>query len=295
MTDVVDADRQELLDELSKPFLAAWRDFKIASGAVRKCLIDDERCGYQGKMLNGEGEPVPPHQEAARLYTDFEREEGDDPKRSNVGFGVIVISTKAFCAIEKLNEAKTAVIEALDELKHQNHVTLEEIKAHVGLSRLHYYKVLRPVKGLPGQRPESIGLSVEQKIDIERRTVEECRELLKDFGELQPHIQVQLDALRRLEPGEMLAYVFESNNLRVTANVSFPKNPNTGIRERGKLRSVMPFYVVSQTPDWAPAIKLPRYVKLTDRIERQERSDRRIEPDPFLPSIHVHRYSPKQA
>lgn len=295
MTDAVDAERQQLLDELSQPFVAAWRDYKIASGAVRKCLIDDERCGYQGEMVNEDGDPVPPHQEAARLYTDFEREEGVDPKRSNIGFGVIVISTKTFCAIEKLNEAKEAVITALDELKLQKAVTLEEIKAHAGLARLHYYKVLRPVKGLPGQRPESIRLSIEQKIDIERRTVEECRELLKDFGELQPHIQVQLDALRSLQPGEMLAYVFESNNLRVTANVSFPKNPHTGLREHCKLRSVMPFYVVSQTPDWAPAIKLPRYIKLADRIERQERSDRRIEPDPFLPSIHVHRYSPKRA
>ena len=276
--------------ELIEPLQAAWREYQMARGAVRKNLVDDERAGYQGMALDEDGEPANPHELASQLYTDCEREDGDDPKRSNHAFGVIVVSTKTQTSFEYLNRTKADLIAVLDDLKGHPKYSLESIKAAAGLTRFHYYKIKRPVKGLSGERPESVRLSIEQKIDVGKRSVEECMELLEEFDTTQMHIQVQLDALRRVPRSEPLAYVFETSNMRILANVSFPKDPNTGRRRHMKLRSVMPFYVTSQTPDWAPAIKLPSAVRLEERVERKERKDRRIDPTPFLPSIHVHRY-----
>jgi hypothetical protein len=291
-TAVVDKpDELKIPEDILAPLKQAWRQYKQASGAVRTCLIDDERAGHSGSVINELGETVDAFGETARLYSDFEREEGDDAKRSNIAFGVVVVSHKTECAIHLLNEAKAAVIAAIDDAKKQTVFSIEAIKSAAGFPRLHYYKVLRPAKGFTGRMTESVRLSVEQKIDIERRTVEACREQLQEFGDHQPHIQIQLDLLNRLPPDEMLAYVFETQNLRVVANASFPKDPNTGIREHRKLRSVMPFYVVSNDPRAVPDIRLPTYVRLEDRLERKERSDRKIDPEPFLPSIHVHRYT----
>lgn len=291
MTPTSSADEKSVPTDVMAPLKLAWRAYTIACGAVQKCLIDDERMGYAGSVINELGQEVSAFGETARLYTDHEREEGDDAKRSNIGFGVVVISLKSHAAIELLNKAKAGVIEALDEAKLNTAFSIEAIKSAAGVSRLHYYKVLRPVKGFPGDRPESVRLSIEQKVDIERRTVETCRDLLQELGDHQYHIQIQLEALSRLPESEMLAYVFETQNLRIVANASFPKCPNTGTRAHQKLRSVIPFYVVSQDPGWEPFIKLPKYVRLDERIERKQRSDRRICPDPYLPSIHVHRYT----
>lgn len=285
------AEEKTVPADVMAPLKSAWRSYKIACGAVQKCLIDDERLGYAGAVINELGQEVSAFSETARLYTDYEREEGDDPKRSNIGFGVVVVSLKTHGAIELLNKAKAGVIDALDDAKQNTAYSLAAIKSAAGIARLHYYKVLRPVKGFSGDQPESVRLSIEQKVDIERRTVETCRELLQDLGDHQYHIQIQLEALGRLPESEMLAYVFETQNLRIVANASFPKCPETGTRGHKKLRSVIPFYVVSQDPGWEPFIKLPKYVRLDERIERKHRSDRRICPDPYLPSIHVHRYT----
>ncbi|WP_372997780.1 hypothetical protein [Marinobacter sp.] len=286
-----DKTSEDVPSELVDPLKAAWREYKAACGAVKANLVNDERAGYQGQALTEDGEPANPHELASQLYTDCEREDGDDPKRSNHAFGVIVVSPKTQASFEFLNRTKADLIAVLDDLKGHPKHSLESIKAAAGLTRIHYYKIKRPVKGLGGERPESVRLSIEQKIDVGKRTVDECMELLEDFDTTQIHIQAQLDALRRLKPSEPLAYVFETSNMRIMANVSFPKYPaKTGLRRHAKLRSVMPFYVTSHNPDWAPAIKLPSAVRLEDRVERKERKDRRIDPTPFLPSIHVHRY-----
>ncbi len=275
---------------LTRQLLDAWRDYKVACSAVQKCLIDDERMGYQGQAIDHDGVPVNAFSTAAKMYTEFEREAGDDARRSNIAYGVIVVSSKTQGAIELLNKTKKALTEVIQDLKNHGDVTLEAIKASAKLTRLHYFKILRPVKGLDGHRPESVRLSVEQKIDTQRRTVDECMEKLEEFGAIQPHIQVQLDALAKIKKTEHLAYVYETQNVRCVANISFAKHRVTNRREHTKLRSVMPFYVVSQDPEWAPDIRLPSTVRLEDRLARQERSDRKIDPQPFLPSLHVHRY-----
>lgn len=276
--------------ELIDPLKAAWREYQMARGAVKRNLVDDERAGYQGTAMTESGEPANAHELAAQLYTDCEREDGDDAKRSNHAFGVIVVSPKTQASFEYLNRAKADLIAVLDQLKQHPQHSLESIKAAAGIARIHYYKIKRPIKGLRGERPESIRLSIEQKIDVGKRTVEECMELLQEFDTTQMHVQVQMDALRQIPRSEPLAYVYETSNMRVLANVSFAKDPNTGIRRHTKLRSVMPFYATSQTPDWAPDIKLPSAVRLEERVERKERRDRRIDPTPFLPSLHVYRY-----
>jgi len=285
-----DKDLESVPDDLKAPLIEAWRDFQVARGAVRKNLIDDERAGYQGCGVNASGETVSAHGLASELYTDCEREDGDDAKRSNHGFGVIVVSPKTAGALHLLNEAKSQMIYVLDNLKAQQVFPLEAIKSAAGISRIHYYKIKRPAKGFESDRIESIRLSIEQKIDVGKRTIEECEDLLERYDVSQPHIQVQLDLLSRLPRDEPLAYVFETTNVRIVANASYPKDPNTNRREHFKQRSVMPFYVVSDDPAWAPEIKLPQHMTLEDRVARKERRDRRINPDPLLPSIHVHQY-----
>jgi len=285
-----DKDLESIPEDVKAPLLAAWREFQIARGAVRANLIDDERIGYGGKAVDANGQPVSAHGIAAELYTDCEREDGDDAKRSNHAFGVIIVSPKTAAAIALLNEAKAHMIEVIDQLKAQQTYSLEVVKAAAGLTRIHYYKIKRPVKGFSGGRLESVRLSIEQKIDVKSRTVEECEELLEGFDTSQTHIQTQLSILRRMPPATPLAFVFESTSLRILANASYPKDPQTNRREHLKLRSVMPFYVVSENKDWAPEIKLPSHVTLEERIARKERRDRRINPDPLLPSIHVHSY-----
>lgn len=154
----------------------------------------------------------------------------------------------------------------------------------MGLARLHLKQCYRIVPVLD-KVPTKMSWTWANTRAIKRITPEEALLLLKKKGS-DLGIQRQMEKVISLPKGEQLAIVQElAPHLRT--NLVFG-DKTSGI-ERRMIKGSLPVFFPANEMTAPPSFKPPK-TKHIKNIHRQSRTDQKLDPEPFLPAIHAHRY-----
>lgn len=235
--------------------------------------------------------------QAASLYTDIWYRDGQDGRTTITQHGMIGASADLIQATLRLNSAKTdfqalatryRLSQSADTLQllHRRSETIAAMLHRHGASRLHLKQCYRQIPVFE-TCPSRIGFSwYSSGRSIRKLTPREAEEKLLQLDTSQPHIQIQLQAVGQLRPGDMLAQV--QNQVPVMRANPVWKHKDGTLRKA--LNTSLPIIIAlnSDNPT-LPAYNEPPLTPPEAR-SRVERSDLKIDPQPFLPSIRVHRY-----
>ncbi len=231
--------------------------------------------------------------------------DGQDPHETIRCTALIGASAETLACVESVNQAKQALQTALHAMdgihvKVQDPATGEWVMkplikialASLGHPRLHRRQATRRLEILE-RAPSSASFTWARLRKVQRITVEEARAMLqeqieKTAGRIIQH-QRDLDRLQALQADEPLAIV-EAPHLHPKVNLAWVVKTEHGTETiRGMRRAVVPIFYPSHSG--AP---LPRLRPLPEAPpapgSRLRRSDVLVEDEPFLPSIHIHRY-----
>lgn len=236
---------------------------------------------------------------AIQVYRALWYQDSQDGRATLTCPGIVGASAATLVAAHACNAAKeqfkTAVL-ALKELDraetrsamadlHQRWESVAIAMRRMGAARLNLKQAYRHAPLLE-RRPLKIGFTwSRQGRVIQRTSVATARRLLEQRVST-PSIQRELQQLAELSPDEMLARV-RSVCPHLRANIVFPQDA-TGQTPRRLMQAPLPIL----TP-LRPGEPLPEFVAVAPfppLQPRLRRADVRIEDEPFLPSIRVHRY-----
>ncbi|MDX2423621.1 MAG: DNA replication terminus site-binding protein [Amphritea sp.] len=236
-------------------------------------------------------------QQAAALYTDIWYQDGQDGRTTLSQHGIIGADAQLISATLQLNQAKanfqtlalryrlSQSTETLQEL-HQRSEKIAEILQRHGAARIHLKQCYRQIPLLQ-QCPSKIGFSwYTSGRSIRKLTPAEAEEKLLKMDTSQPHIQQQLQAVGNLRPGDMLAQIQPQVPV-MRANMMW-KEKDCVMRKAQNTSLPMIIALDSENPR-LPAYNEPPLTPPEAR-SRLERSDLKIDPHPFLPSLRAHRY-----
>ncbi len=235
--------------------------------------------------------------DACQLYCDIWYRDGQDGRTTISQHGLIGADASLIHLAHAVNTAKTLFkqhatgyrlsedCDLQQQLQHRSH-ELAALLNRQGVARLHLKQCYRHIPILD-RCPDKIGFSwYSSGRSIRKLTPQQALEKLLKMDTSQPHIQRQLDAVGRLGAGELLAQLQTqvpvmranmlwkqgSENMRQARNVSLPI-----LIPLDTELPVLPEY--NEPPLTPPAGR-----------SRQARSDLKIDPQPFLPSLRAHRY-----
>ncbi len=155
----------------------------------------------------------------------------------------------------------------------------------MGLARLHLKQCYRLIPTLL-KAPTKLSWTWANTRAIKRISQEEALQLLKKKGS-DLGIQRQMEKVLALPKEEKLAIVQElAPHLRT--NLVFGDKAS-GI-ERRMIKGSLPVFFPANEMTAMPAFKPPK-IKQIKNIHRQSRTDQKLDPEPFLPAIHAHRYA----
>ena len=170
----------------------------------------------------------------------------------------------------------------MEELYKRNDEVATAMR-RLGAARLNLKQAYRHVP-LLDKRPLKVGFTwSKQGRTIQRTTVAEARRLLERRSET-PQVLAELRRLAAIPEDEILARV-RSTSPHLRANIV-----SAGSEERERRLIQAPLPILVPLADHEP---LPDYVPVPPEPGGQvrlKRSDVRIEEEPFLPLIRVHRY-----
>jgi len=235
---------------------------------------------------------------AVGLYHALWYEDGQDGRETLTCPGIVGASPKTMEAAQACNAAKDdfkAAVLALKQLSKPAAAALmadlyrrnEEVALalkRMGAARLNLKQAYRHIPLLE-IRPIKIGFTwSKQGRVIQRTSVNEAKRLLERRRET-PQVQLELQRLTSITTTEVLARVRRiCPHLR--ANIVF-EHPVDGV-ERRLIQAPLPVLIPLKSGE-----HLPEFVPIPPEpigSLRLQRSDVRIEEDPFLPSIRVYRY-----
>ncbi len=229
---------------------------------------------------------------------DFWYENGQDGRATRPYVGLIAASLSLIDAIKDVNTAKEALQSRLREIKAMDdqiyaplkgsllhrHPHIKENIEGAGLARLNLKQAWRhiPVVTDPVRR---VHFSWYQSgRSIKRVSVQDAERQLMAMGSEKPHVKIQLQLLAGIPSSEPLAQIQPQAPL-VRANVFFDEGASV---ERVAMNVALPLFVLSESRT-LPFHNEPPESPVTER-NRTPRKDRKLEDDPFLRSIRVHRY-----
>jgi hypothetical protein len=250
---------------------------------------------------------------AVMLYQALWYEDGQDGRETLTCPGLIAASADTLKAAHYCNDAKDAFkasVLALKKLsKGQAEAVMTDLHARdrevalsmrrMGAARLNLKQAYRHIP-LLNTCPLKVGFTwSKQGRTIQRTTVAEARRLLEQRKD-SPQVRSELERLAQIPETEMLARV-RSVSPHLRANIVFPAHsagPENGEATQGAksddglvrrlMQAPLPILVPAQAggtlPDFIP---IPPEPVGSSRLKR---SDVRIEDEPFLPLIRVHRY-----
>ena len=236
-------------------------------------------------------------EQAASLYADIWYQDDQDGRTTRSQHGLIGANAELVsCAIE-LNTAKALfqklAIEyrlsqssELQQSLHHRTEKLAELLHRQGASRLHLKQCYRQIPVME-TRPIKIGFSwYTSGRSIRKLTPQQAEERLLKMDTSQSHIQLQLQAVGNLRPGDMLAQI-QTQVPVIRANMLWKQEEQMLRKARN---TSLPIIVALD--DENPS--LPEYneppLNPPETRSRLERSDLKIDPQPFLPSLRAHRY-----
>lgn len=236
---------------------------------------------------------------AVRIYRALWYEDDQDGRETLTCPGIVGVSRDTLAAAHACNAIKDDFKAAVLALKMVDRVEADAMMAdlhrrqesvttamrRMGAARLNLKQAYRHVPLLE-QRPLKIGFTwSRQGRVIQRTSVVAARRLLEQRVET-PQIRLELQRLAEVPNDETLARV-RSVCPHLRANIVFTATDGSGVRRR-LMQTPLPILVpLSQgelLPDFVPVMPEP---PVNPRLRR---ADVRIEDEPFLPSIRVHRY-----
>lgn len=243
------------------------------------------------------GETARTLQQAADLYTDIWYRDGQDGRTTISQHGLIGATPELIEATQKLNRAKADFqriatlyrVSESPELQHELYKRSETIAGLLhrqGASRIHLKQCYRQIPVFE-ICPAKVGFSwYTSGRSIRKLTPQEAEEKLLKMDTSQTHIQIQLQAVGQLRPGDMLAQIQKQVPV-MRANPVWKQKDNT--LRKAQNTSLPIIIALSSDNPTLPAYNEPP-LNPPEARSRVERSDLKIDPQPFLPSLRAHRY-----
>lgn len=236
---------------------------------------------------------------AGQVFEDVWYQDGQDGRETRSSFGLIAGDDALIEKAAYINTMKDSLKALVNQLQKQDKTQWRELKGELntrrnalreslhfsGLARLHLKQTWRHIPVID-RTPIRVGFNwYNSGRSIQKITQEQAQKALEKMDISSPHIQTQLSALGQLRPATPLAKV---QNLApvMRANVFFDDNMTP---DRLAMNVSLPLIFKASLDGKMPEHNEPPLTPPTER-QRAIRSDRRIEDDPFLPSIRVHRY-----
>lgn len=244
------------------------------------------------------GERITQLDQAAQLYADIWYRDGQDGRTTLSHYGLIGADSQLIELAQRTNQSKQQFQKLasryrlsehsdLQETLHRRSQELNRILNRQGASRLHLKQCYRLIP-IAEPRPERIGFSwYTSGRSIRKLTPAEAQDKLLKMDTSQPHIQQQLAAVGALRPGDMLAQI-QTQVPVMRANLVWKQDKQTVRQARNTSLPIL----VALTDDnpTLPAYNEPP-AKPPESRNRLERSDLKIDPQPYLPSLRAHRYN----
>lgn len=236
---------------------------------------------------------------AIQVYRALWYEDSQDGRETLTCPGIVGASPNTLIAARACNIAKDNFKRAVLTLKsfsqheikgilidlHQRWETVALAMRRMGAARLNLKQAYRHIPLLE-RRPLKIGFTwSKQGRVIQRTSVAAARRLLEQRVET-PQIRHDLQRLAELGSTEQLARV-RSVCPHLRANIVFAEMNNSGVSRR-LMQAPLPILVPLCAGE-----QLPEFVTVTPDPSanlRLRRADVRIEDEPFLPSVRIHRY-----
>lgn len=233
--------------------------------------------------------------------TDMWYHDGQDGRATRNYIGVVAADDALMTLAEEVNRCKDlfgAVItdirtalptDRLTAMRASLPLRPSAVNAHLcedGLARLHLKQCWRRVLIAPAPVARLRLAWYSNGRSIKRLSVQEAEKLLMKLDTSADHIRIQYQKLAALPSDEPLAQVQAQAPL-MRANLFFTEPLDDG-RQRQAMNIAMPLFVPS-VDGRLPHCNQPPAAPPETRT-RARRSDSRIDDEPWLPSIRVHRY-----
>lgn len=235
-----------------------------------------------------------------RALTDYWYQDGQDGRATRDHVGVVMAGETLLEHVHEVNRCKDAFATQLSAARKQHPAMISELKATLpfrhpvlhdhlkgsGMARLHLKQCWRrlPVADAPVSRIRLAWYSSGRS--IKRMSVAEVEARLARLNNEAAHVKIQYRLLASLPDGEMLAQVQTQAPL-MRANVFF-REPLEDGHTRRAMNVALPLFVPS------PDNRLPRInqppPQPPEKRTRALRGDSKIESEPFIPSLRIHRY-----
>lgn len=236
---------------------------------------------------------------AIQLYRALWYEGGEDGRETLTCPGIVGVSPETMIAAQACNAAKDAFKSAVLALKavgrvevkaamtdlHHRQESIAVAMRQMGAARLNLKQAYRHIPLLE-ECPIKIGFTwSRQGRVIQRINLADARRLLEQRV-VTPQILLEIQRLAEIGDGEILAQV-RSVCPHLRANLVFASGNGLGVRRRlmqTPLPVLVPLRPGQALPDFVPVSSEP---PVSPRLRR---ADVRIEDEPFLPSVRIHRY-----
>jgi hypothetical protein len=233
---------------------------------------------------------------ACSLMADIWYKDGQDGRCTRSRHGLIGADEALLASAHALNRHKAAFQLAASrlnaehlrqlptQLAHRSSL-LGELLNNQGLGRIHLKQCYRQVPILE-RTPTRIGFNwYSSGRSIRRLTAGDAMQLLLKLDQSQPHVQIQLARLSPLNPETPLAQL-QTQVPVMRANIGWKTDQGWQRQARNcPLPLLFPLAPDAALPEHnRPELEPPH------GRQRAERSDARIDPEPFLASLRIHRY-----
>lgn len=222
------------------------------------------------------------------------RSKGDGRRTDNL-YGLIGAPPELIPLLHQLNNTKNQFQIAVklfkdkqgdpSSLLHKRAQTLNLGMQKTGLARLHLKQCYRQIPVLD-TRPQKILFSwYTSGRSMKKLSVSEAEKRLLKMDISQLHIQLQLEALAKIPDSEPLVQLQQQVPI-MRANILWNKD---GQKIRKARNCPLPIFFPLDDNEALPEYNTPSLIPPETR-QRQQRSDLIIDPEPYLPSLRIHRY-----
>jgi len=237
-----------------------------------------------------------------RTLFDLWYEDGQPGNYSRAHIGLVGANPEQLAQVAQVNLAKQRFAHAVQALRDisENALTLgredlnrrsidkRKVLGYSALARLHLKQTYRRLP-TPDERLLKVHFSwYSSGRSIRRVTVREAEQMLAAFHNQEAaHIKIQYQKLASIPDKEPLAAVRPQAPI-MRINMFF-ETPNVDLKTRKGMSVSMPLFVPLREGEPLPDFNVPDSHPPLERT-RPVRVDTKIEEDPFLPSLHIHRY-----
>ncbi|TCS42624.1 DNA replication terminus site-binding protein [Reinekea marinisedimentorum] len=224
--------------------------------------------------------------------------QGDqDGRQTRIYPGLVAINETQSQLLKSVNELKQEFRELVAQIKADDTAEWKEIQSKLGrrnavlneqltdqgLNRVHLKQVFRLLPYI-AEQPVKAGFNwYTSGRSITRISKQQAYKLLAELNTEADHIKIQLNRLAAISDAEPLARVQKQAPVLRT-NLLFANGT------RKAMNVSLPLFFKQSHADVFPEFNVPPALPPKSR-SRQLRSDNKIEDEPFLRSIRVHRYS----